>query len=539
MCVNQKLIRLTARSTDFIGKKGIFETIFNDGILIEPNSSVAVQSVAFTRNKNTLIIDASNDKIIMQTHSGNSRDVRIPHGEYDSEKFLELLNNIQDALNNSLTRSIPDSHVEFEVLINDQDYVEINMNKSRATSLVKVVPPAGGINNDIIEFSTIEDANNDRINMLVRQNNAFGGNYMTAVRQNAVTPMSQLEAYIYSSVPISIGVAKLRARINQFLGGQGGVRIGFLKKTPEIVNKLQVNNPLNRIDVDDFECLIQTNLDGTNTSVYQFLSKSTGGGLTDTTINPSKVDESGVVENNDYLSIECTGNLHFDICVNTNAGGRQVVGNYKKTMREENGDLIDLICYVGIANNDTRIGHIACNLSSHSSTNNIDNDIIFDESSLVGATPYPKFFSLTNRVPNIKFSSVSVANYLGYNKVNFNTENSILNLPHQFIASNTSTTYFSTNTYLVEMLSETLDSFDAYDGGRKNILAPIPVTDRTLGTAGIISYEPNNLIYINLKNKEKRLIRNMNLRIVTDQYEPIVIIGLAEVNLLIKNESNK
>lgn len=539
MCVNQKLIRLTARSTDFIGRQAIFESIFNDGILIEPNSSVAVQSVAFTRNSATLVIDASNDKIIMQSHTNESRDIRIPHGEYDNEKFLELLNNIQDALNKSLTRSIADNHTEFQVLVNDQDYVEINFNKSISRKLVRSVPAPTLINNNSIEFSTIEDANNDRINMCVRQENAFGGKYMTAVRQNAITSMSKLEAYIYSTLPLSLGAGNLRARINQFLGGQGGVRVGFLKKTPEIVNKLQVNNPLNRIDVDDFECLIQTNLDGSNTSVYQFLSKSTGGGLTDTAVSPSKVDETGVVQNNDYLSIEGTGDLNYAICVNTNAGGRQVVGNYRKTMREENGDLIDLICYVGIANSDTRIGNIACQFSSQSSTNSIDDDVIYDESDIVGATPYPKFFSLKNRIPNIEFSSVSVANFIGYNVINFNPENKILNLPHQFIAENTKTIHFSTNTYLVEMLSETLDSFDSYDGGRKNILAPIPLTDRNLGDAGIVNYEPNNLIYINLKNKEKRLIRNMNLRIVTDQYEPIVIIGLAEVNLLIKNESNK
>ena len=60
------------------------------------------------------------------------------------------------------------------------------------------------------------------------------------------------------------------------------------------------------------------------------------------------------------------------------------------------------------------------------------------------------------------------------------------------------------------------------------------MSDRTLSD-GVINYEGNNLLYIDLKNKNKRLIRNMRARVITDSYEAIELSGLAELNLLIKS----
>ena len=86
------------------------------------------------------------------------------------------------------------------------------------------------------------------------------------------------------------------------------------------------------------------------------------------------------------------------------------------------------------------------------------------------------------------------------------------------------------------MLSELVDSYDSYQQGRKNILAPIPISDRTINTGtGIIQYQPNNLVFVDLKNSKERLIRNMRARIITDTYDPIEIEGLAEINLLLKS----
>ena len=554
MCVNQKLIRLTANSSDFIGRQAIFETIFNDGILIEPNSSIALQSVSFTRNAQNLVIDNTNSKIIFSTNNtnGNERVIHLPHGEYDNERFIELLNTIQDSLNDSLVGAFDvweaeetngiyedDSKVEIQVVINDQDKVEINFLSARSVSFISAPPADGGYNAIGARYSRV--SGND---MLVLATNAFAPlGFLRAERQNVLTGFTKLEAYVYDRIPLTQGLPAVKIRINKFIGAQGGCRIGILKKTNDMINRLEANNELQRIGVDDFECMITTNADGSHFSPYQITNKnpldvSQTNGLKSTLINPYKVDENGVATDNDILSIECVGNGAWQLCVNNDLNGRQIVSTWLAgDRREANGELIEYIVYIGIANSNTHVSFATANLESVSRTTPASNfDIDKENTTLVGATPYPDYYNRPLRVPNLVFQSTLVSNYLGYTSASLNAEGAIFVLGKKFEAENPRTTFFSTNTYLVELLSELLDSFDSFEGGRKNILAPIPITDRNVGNAGIVNFQPNNLVYINLKNKKQRLIRNIDARIVSDQYEPFIIEGLAEINLLIKNE---
>ena len=310
-----------------------------------------------------------------------------------------------------------------------------------------------------------------------------------------------------------------------------------------MINRLEANNELQRVGVDDFECMITTNSDGSHFSPYQITNKnpldvSQTNGLKSTLINPYKVDENGVATDNDILSIECVGNGAWQLCVNNDLNGRQIVSTWLAgDRREANGELIEYIVYIGIANSNTHVSFATANLESVSRTTPASNlDIDKENTTLVGATPYPDYYNRPLRVPNLVFQSTLVSNYLGYTSASLNSEGAIFVLGKKFEAENPRTTFFSTNTYLVELLSESLDSFDSFEGGRKNILAPIPITDRNVGNAGIVNFQPNNLVYINLKNKKQRLIRNIDARIVSDQYEPFIIEGLAEINLLIKNE---
>ena len=68
-------------------------------------------------------------------------------------------------------------------------------------------------------------------------------------------------------------------------------------------------------------------------------------------------------------------------------------------------------------------------------------------------------------------------------------------------------------------------------GSRKNILATIPQhTD-----SGLCQYEPNEIVYIDIKNDNKLNIRNLELRVLDNNFEPIRIVGEADLTLLIDN----
>jgi len=68
-------------------------------------------------------------------------------------------------------------------------------------------------------------------------------------------------------------------------------------------------------------------------------------------------------------------------------------------------------------------------------------------------------------------------------------------------------------------------------GSRRNILATIPFTDAT----GLVQYEPNEIVYIDISNNQKINLRNLELRILDSNFDPIRIIGLADMTLLIDN----
>ena len=68
-------------------------------------------------------------------------------------------------------------------------------------------------------------------------------------------------------------------------------------------------------------------------------------------------------------------------------------------------------------------------------------------------------------------------------------------------------------------------------GSRRNILATIPFTEQS----GLVQYEPNEIVYIDISNNEKINLRNIELRILDANFDPIRIIGLADLTLLIDN----
>ena len=89
------------------------------------------------------------------------------------------------------------------------------------------------------------------------------------------------------------------------------------------------------------------------------------------------------------------------------------------------------------------------------------------------------------------------------------------------------------------VLSDTLllNSYDDYvsdsstGGGSASILATIPESDES----DVVLYEPNNLIYIDLKNNYDFNIRNLKFRILRNDYEKISTNGFMTMTLLIKS----
>ena len=68
-------------------------------------------------------------------------------------------------------------------------------------------------------------------------------------------------------------------------------------------------------------------------------------------------------------------------------------------------------------------------------------------------------------------------------------------------------------------------------GRRLNILATIPINDGT----GIVEYDSNELVYIDLDNKFPQVLKNIRIRVLNKQFKEINTIGTAVLTLLIKD----
>ena len=529
----QTLIRLTANSLDVVGRRANFEGIFNDGILIAPNSQIALQSATLSRSQDNIIINSSNDKITFQFTDTKPNEIRIPHGVYDMNLFQTLLEEIKDRMNDKLDMNTNNKeHNAFvDVNVDSLNKVQFNFENGKQTNIVQLNPAT----NDPA-LTGIDFCHNYQAINIVKSTEVGGSTYLTGRLDGLFTGTRN---QIYSSIPFIKGSGALKVRLDKLVSSPNanamGVVIGLLKKTA--ANLAILDSDLSTAEIEDhmIEYGLRTNSDSQFGSVYQIKTPDITT-FFDSSQTPLRA-EQGTNTSNDIMSLRLTnGHIEYTVSNNTNtvqsgANPAIPIATVPFKRREPNGSEIEYIPFIAIYGTIAQIGLATTCFNPDPDDIQITD---FIEADLDDNTPFPKPRPAATTM-NLIFGRETVANYLGFEEIEQNPTNE-KTVKQKYIASNAISKIFSTNTYLVEMLSEQLDSYDAFDGGRKSILSPIPISDRTVGVnTGIIHYEPSNLIFINLRNDKERLLRNMRARIVTNAYEPILIEGIAELNLLIKN----
>ena len=69
-------------------------------------------------------------------------------------------------------------------------------------------------------------------------------------------------------------------------------------------------------------------------------------------------------------------------------------------------------------------------------------------------------------------------------------------------------------------------------GRQLNILATIPVNNNS----GYVEYRANELVYIDIDNRYPLELKNLRLRVLDRNLDPIAQIGVGVMTLLIKSE---
>jgi hypothetical protein len=130
----------------------------------------------------------------------------------------------------------------------------------------------------------------------------------------------------------------------------------------------------------------------------------------------------------------------------------------------------------------------------------------------------------------LQIDSIELATFLGYTTNRFPDNGGILIKSNWVIPSTSSYLKYSlADSFIVEMLNLSLDSYDTSQNQRKNILATIPQDD---DDEKVLYNEPYP-IFIDLRNNKKITLRNIQLRILREDYSPLEIQGQATMTLLL------
>jgi len=186
------------------------------------------------------------------------------------------------------------------------------------------------------------------------------------------------------------------------------------------------------------------------------------------------------------------------------------------------------------------------------SGNNLDED---DPAQLVLAGELAEALGINKKGDLSEFNASVDLNDFKYSH-NLNTLNQEINSIGLTIDSPHFNTFQQADSFIVETLSLPLVSYNSSvtkndfldtalrrafsinvnnnrqtNGSRRNILATIPKTSEN----SLVQYEPNELVYIDIDNKQKLNLRNFELRILNTDFLPIKTFGIIDMTLLIDN----
>ena len=154
-------------------------------------------------------------------------------------------------------------------------------------------------------------------------------------------------------------------------------------------------------------------------------------------------------------------------------------------------------------------------------------DIGVDE--VVGAST-PSGQGTVATISKITFPYIGFANWLGYKQISYTGPNTKKLV--SFVAEDRFKSAILNDLYLLELLNLQLESYDTFEEGRKNILALIPYDDSN----SKVSYDPNNLIFLDLNNKESINLTSLKMRLVRADYSNPDISGLTSAVIYIKGK---
>ena len=470
-----KLLRLESE----IGKCN-FDCNLNDSLIIPPKSKIGLTSIAWEKNRTELTIDGSNNdfeiQIIDPVHGLSRLIAQMPIGTYSLVNINDFIDELEFSLNNACKTSIPKCiGLSFTCRENSSNKIVIETHQNKIIDPFREI---GSTEKDYINIGVDNLGNN------VYQKNGASNIYDTAIYGGD-------ESYFFNT---DLGCGIFRCEINELAPNTTeGFVIGLSSIEPK-----NMGNDFN-FAINKYDFAIRAS---NRSEFYRYIFNDNG---VKTEINSVIQPEIG-----DVIQISCNlGKIKGEVF--QASGGGLILFN--EEYKNGQAVLYPIIAFKDKTN---------CSIKKLRYTP-------FKEVESLGINEPVQSTSLCNF--NFIIPTREAADFMGFRDL-ITTQFQSVNI--NIKASSTPEYFDRSETYIVELQTFSIDSYDMSESKqkRRDILSVINNSRDRL--AADVLYEKDSPIMIDINNNNELIFRNLRMRVLNTDDEEISITNVCSAVLIIE-----
>jgi hypothetical protein len=499
-----KLLRLTTENENCV-----FDNVFNEDVIVKPFSKVCLQAFTTQLNKDILEINNQNNEIQFtldgaEAGTNNWFIINLTNGIYDSSNIEVLLTDITNKLNLAMNGATP-------ATLGKQWRAVLSGNRI----LIQCV------RGECLTFN-----NNTIVSKYIRYQNATlqplaGENYF--MRTGGVDQDN--DSFFYSLQPTNKGASSLRCQLREnpdpdntgFVLGYVDANIG----TKEDINTADISYGIKLV----YDAAVLP-----DHLRYEVIYAGVVIPNDQMVNNPIPNIYGPADLSNDSLIIDITNNQTVKYSI-YNFYENEYITLYEPV------DFVsaDNLFAVGVLIGDTQVFNFE----------NTTDPFYIEPEKYIRYKKSHKTPNYSIEIPKgpyisdtyFSISSSELATSLGYAQNTFPLQPNLPAITYtaqdnvQLLANYPFFLKLNSDSYIVELLDNNLNSMDSMSNQRRNILAVIPQESSIVER---VSFNASVLIWIDLNNKEPLNLRHIRARVLTEGLEPIFVYGLSQLVLLIE-----
>ena len=504
-------VRLTTNSTS-----GEFNVNFKEEIYIPKNSKIALNGLCVESAFVNFRITQLNEKFSYKLensdgHGGftatlNLQNLELRNGIYTDETNIQLLFD------------------ELQKLLHTQNYSSFLPSLSFTVSDTSI--------DNAFFLLPLKQNDNALESIAIKVNTAYsGGNSGTYSKSNLATPgdSASFENYLSYNMFLQRGSGRTYIQLGNMTGisanagptaGTQGVLIGLVETEPD-------DDGTTVYGMSDIKYGIYINNQGSNYwTIFNGVETDSG---------QTREQAGDNLQNSDFLSIEKEGtNFVLKIYQPAYAPNGRTLTLATHAITDCNTKYYPILFIKG-KQSTCRVRNIASTFENFTTTLQASTDLSTEYGGLEASnshTPRLLNYVVENQIRHtITFDKENTASFLGFDKLS--KEAFINNDDDSQLAiegDNEIKFLVSANYHIIVLDNLKLKAYDGITESRQNVLAYIPVKE---GSGGEILYEPNNLYYVDLDNRDDIRIRNIKARILDKEFNSITTSGVSVFSFLI------